>query len=96
MHATAPSYHVIKVDVKADISPMIGTQQQSEYLLDQYKKDPKVIWNANMYGRSMAGATEESLMSKCSRMPTEIKQKLNKTVGRIVNENKGGTICVLL
>ena len=44
----------------------------------------------------MAGATEESLMSKCSRMPTEIKQKLNKTVGRIVNENKGGMICVLL
>ena len=49
-----------------------------------------------MYGRSMAGVTEESLMSKCSRMPTEIKQKLNKTVGRIVNENKGGMICVLL
>ncbi len=96
MHATAPSYHVIKVDVKADISPMIGTQQQSEYLLDQYKKDPKVIWNANMYGRSMAGATEESLMSKCSRMPTEITQKLNKTVGGIVNEKKGGMICVLL
>lgn len=96
LQADSPSYHIVKVDVKTEVSPMVGTEEQSKYLIEQYKRDPQTIWNANMYGRSMAGATEESLTSKCSNMPVEIKQKLVKTIGRIVNENKGGMICVLL
>ena len=96
MRASAPSYHIVRVDVKAEVSPMVGTEQQSNNLMERYKQNPQSIWNADMYGRSMASVTEESLMSKCSAMPAEIKQKLTKTIGKIVNENKGGLICFLL
>lgn len=96
LKAKAPSYHIIRVDVGAEVSPMVGTEQQSKYLMEQYKSDPEVIWNANMFGRSMAGIAEESLNGKCARVPVEIKQKLSKTIGRIVNENRGGLICFLL
>lgn len=96
MRATAPSYHIVRVDVKAEVSPMVGTEQQSNNLMERYKQNPQSIWNADMYGRSMASVTEESLMSKCTAMPVEIKQKLTKTIGKIVNENKGGLICFLL
>ena len=96
MRATAPSYHIVRVDVKAEVSPMVGTEQQSNNLMERYKQNPQSIWNADMYGRSMASVTEESLMSKCTAMPAEIKQKLTKTIGKIVNENKGGLICFLL
>ena len=94
--AKAPSYHIIKVDVSADVSPLVGTEEQSQYLLEQYKSDPKKIWNTNMFGRSMSGIASDGMMAKCSTMPVEVKQKLTRTVNRIVNENKGGLICILL
>lgn len=94
--AKAPSYHIVKVDVTTDVSPMIGTEQQSQYLLDEYKINPQKIWNTNMFGRTMSGIANDGLMSKCVSMPIEVKQKLTRTVSRIVNENKGGLICILL
>lgn len=94
--AKAPSYHIVKVDVTTDVSPMIGTEQQSQYLLDEYKINPQKIWNTNMFGRTMSGIANDGLMSKCASMPIEVKQKLTRTVSRIVNENKGGLICILL
>ena len=92
----APSYHIIKVDVNADVSPMVGTQEQSQYLLDAYKSNPHKIWNSNMFGRTMSGIASDGLLGKCASMPIEVKAKLTKTVNRIVNENKGGLVCILL
>lgn len=94
--ARAPSYHIVKVDVTTDVSPMVGTEQQSQYLLDEYKTNPQKIWNTNMFGRTMSGIANDGLMGKCASMPIEVKQKLTRTVSRIVNENKGGLICILL
>lgn len=94
--AKAPSYHIIKVDVSTDVSPMVGTEQQSQYLLDEYKTNPQKIWNTNMFGRTMSGIASDGLVGKCTMMPLEVKQKLTRTVNRIVNENKGGLICILL
>ncbi|MBQ8433895.1 MAG: stage IV sporulation protein A [Clostridia bacterium] len=94
--AKAPSYHIVKVDVTTDVSPMVGTEQQSQYLLDEYKVNPQKILNTNMFGRTMSGIASDGLLGKCVAMPTEVKQKLTRTVGRIVNENKGGLICILL
>lgn len=96
LNATSPSYHIIRVDVSADVSPMVGTEQQSQYLLAEYKQNPQAIWNTNMFGKTMAGLAKEGLEGKCSQVPVEIKQKIVKTIGRIVNENRGGLICLLL
>lgn len=96
LKATAPSYHIIRVDVATEISPMVGTEQQSQYLLEEYKQNPDVVWNTNMFGKTMAGLAKEGLEGKCSAMPVEIKEKLTRTVNKIVNENRGGLICLLL
>ena len=94
--AKAPSYHIIKVDVSTDVSPMVGTEQQSKYLLDEYKQNPQAIWNLNMFGKTMSGIATEGLEGKCTAIPQEVKTKLNRTLSRIVNENRGGLICLLL
>ncbi len=96
LKATSPSYHIIKVDVATEVSPMVGTEQQSQYLLAEYKQNPDAIWNTNMFGKTMAGLAREGLEGKCNAMPIEIKQKLTKTVGKIVNENRGGLFCLIL
>lgn len=96
LKATAPSYHIIRVDVATEVSPMVGTEQQSQYLLAEYKQNPQAIWNTNMFGKTMSGLAREGLEGKCSAMPNEIKKKLTRTIGKIVNENRGGLICLLL
>lgn len=96
LKATSPSYHIIRVDVATEVSPMVGTEQQSQYLLAEYKRDPQAIWNTNMFGKTMAGLAKEGLEGKCSAVPVEIKQKLTRTLGKIVNENRGGLFCLLL
>ena len=96
LKATSPSYHIVRVDVATEVSPMVGTEQQSQYLLAEYKQNPQAIWNTNMFGKTMAGLAKEGLEGKCSSMPIEIKQKIARTLGKIVNENRGGLICLLL
>lgn len=96
LKATAPSYHIIRVDVATEVSPMIGTEQQSQYVLAEYKQNPQAIWNTNMFGKTMSGLAKDGLEGKCTAMPAEIKEKLTRTVGKIVNENRGGLICLLL
>ena len=96
LKATSPSYHIVRVDVATEVSPMVGTEQQSQYLLAEYKQNPQAIWNTNMFGKTMAGLAKEGLEGKCSSMPVEIKQKVARTLGKIVNENRGGLICLLL
>ena len=96
LKATSPSYHIVRVDVSTEVSPMVGTEQQSQYLLAEYKQNPQAIWNTNMFGKTMAGLAKEGLEGKCSAVPIEIKQKVARTLGKIVNENRGGLICLLL
>ena len=96
LKATAPSWHILKVDVTTEVNPMVGTEQQSQYLLSEFQNDPQGIWNTNMFGKSMSELAKESLSTKASSMPVDARAKIRKTVGRIVNENKGGLICFIL
>ena len=96
LKASAPSWHIMKVDVTTEVNPMVGTEQQSQYLLSEFQNNPQGIWNTNMFGKSMSDLAKESLADKVTAMPTEARAKIRKTVGRIVNENKGGLICFLL
>ena len=96
LKASAPSWHIMRVDVTTEVNPMVGTEQQSQYLLSEFQNDPQGIWNTNMFGKSMSELAKESLGNKATAMPQEARAKIRKTVGRIVNENKGGLICLLL
>lgn len=96
LKASAPTLHIMKVNVETTVSPIVGSQQQSEYMLSSFDADPKAIWETNMFGKSLSELVKESLCGKVSAMPSEVQNKLRKTVGRVVNENKGGLLCILL
>lgn len=96
LRATAPSLHIMRVDVSTEVSPIVGTEQQSKYLLSEFKQNPEQIWETNMFGKPLSGLVKDGLTEKCVGMPVEMQEKLSRTVGRIVNEGKGGMICLLL
>lgn len=100
LKAKAPSIHLIKTDVETEISPIVGSEKQSEdlvkYLLSQFENDPKQIWSSNIFGRSLHELVNEGLQNKLSCMPEDAQMKLQQTLERIVNEGSGGLICIIL
>ncbi|MBR2614032.1 MAG: stage IV sporulation protein A [Clostridia bacterium] len=100
LKASAPSLHIMKVDVNAEVTPMIGTEKQSEdlknYLLTSFEEDQKGIWETNMFGKSLSDLMSESLQGKVDNVKDVVQGKLRKTLTKIVNEGKGGIICILL
>ncbi|MBE7087868.1 MAG: stage IV sporulation protein A [Clostridiales bacterium] len=100
LKASAPSLHILKVDVCTEVSPIVGTEKQGEdlvnYLMSQFEDNPSGIWQTNMFGKSLHDLVNEGLSGKLVAMPKEAQSKMRKTLTRIVNENKGGLICILL
>ncbi len=100
LKASAPSLHIMRVDVKTEVNPIVGSEQQSEelvkYLLEEFETNKKGIWETNMFGKSLASLVNEGLGNKIFALPDEAKKKLRRALGKIVNEGKGGIICILL
>lgn len=100
LKASAPSYHIMRVDVETELNPIIGSEQQSEdlvkYLLSEFENDKNGIWETDMFGKSLNSLVKEDLNNKLSGMQQDTQKKLRKTVSRIVNEGKGGVLCILL
>ncbi len=100
LKASAPSLHIMKVDVTTEVAPTVGSEQQGEdlvnYLANKFEDNPSAIWQTNMFGKSLHDIVNEGLAGKLTAMPKEAQVKMRKTLTRIVNENKGGIICILL
>ena len=100
LKATAPSIHLIKTNVETEVSPIVGSEKQSEelvnYLLSEFENDPKKIWSSNIFGKSLHELVNEGLQTKLAKMPEEAQIKLQDTLERIVNEGSGGLICIIL
>lgn len=100
LKATAPSIHMIRVDVESEFSPIIGTEKQSEelvrYLMQDFEDNPLKIWESDIFGRSLHSIVREGIQGKLAMMPDNARYKLQETLGRIINEGSGGLIAIIL
>lgn len=98
--ASAPSLHIMRVDVETEVTPIVGNEDQSQdlakNLVEQFETDPQSIWDTNILGKSLYSLVGDSINSKIVLMPVEAQRKMRKTLSRIVNEGKGGVLCILL
>ncbi|UZQ51048.1 stage IV sporulation protein A [Clostridium kluyveri] len=100
LKASAPSLHFIRADIQTEVSPIMGTERESEEmvksLLEQFESDPSKIWQSNMFGKSLEILVKEGLQNKLYKMPEDIQVKIQKTLQKIINEGNGGLICIIL
>lgn len=100
LKATAPSLHLIQINTETEISPIVGSEKQSEelvnYLLSEFQEDKKKIWESNIFGKSVHELVNEGLQNKLAKMPEDAQMKIQETLQRIVNEGSGGLICIIL
>ncbi len=98
--AKAPSIHLIRADIETEISPIVGSEQQSvdlvEYIKSEMEKEDDTIWELNMFGKSMQELVREGLQTKLLRMPEDTQVKMQEGLQKMVNENSNGMICIML
>ena len=100
LSASAQSIHMIRANIETEISPIVGTEQQSEELvksmLKKFEADPSSLWESNMFGKTLYELVGEGLHTKLDHMPEASRKKLSETLERIINEGSGGLICIIL
>lgn len=100
LRAQAPSIHMLRADITTEVSPIVGSERQSEdlvnYLLREFEENPSKIWESNIFGTSLYGLVNEGLHNKLYRMPSDARLKLKETVERIINEGCSGLICIIV
>ncbi len=98
--AHADSIHMIKTGIKADLCPVVGSEEQSaevvKYLSEEYEENPEKVLEYNMFGKSLYDMVNDSMTGKLSHMPDDSREKLGETLGKIINEGSSGLICILL
>ncbi len=100
LKASAPSIHMMRAGINTTVSPIVGTEKQSEelvmYLLRGFEEDPTRIWDSNIFGKSLHELVNEGLHNKLFKMPVEARMKLQETLERVINEGCSGLICFIL
>lgn len=100
LRATAPSIHMMKTNICTEITPIVGTEAQSEeiiaYLMNEFEGDPVKIWDSNIFGKSLNELVNEGLHNKLAKMPDDARNKVRETIERVINDGCSGLICIIL
>ncbi len=98
--ASAPTIHLLRADLKTEISPTVGSEAQSRGLVDamqaDYENDPQALWSSNIFGRSVLELIGDGFQAKLAHLPEDARVRLRGALSRIVNEGAGGLICIIL
>ncbi len=100
LKAAAPSIHMMRTCIKTEVTPIVGSEQQSEdlvlYLLKEFEENPAQIWESNIFGKSLHELVNEGMHNKLYRMPEDARGKVRETIERIINDGCNGLICIIL
>ena len=91
---------MIRVDIQTEVSPVVGTEQQSEemirYLMDGFEQDHQKLWQSNLFGKPLSDLVREGLANKLMHMPPDTQIKIQQTLEKIINDGSGTMVCILL
>ena len=95
----SPSIHMIRANIETEIAPIVGTEEQAEDLItyiDGCGERGESIWDTNIFGKSIEQLVQDGIRSKLTSIGAESQEKLQNTMQKIVNDSKGGMICIII
>ena len=99
LRAESPSVHMIRANIETEIAPIIGSEEQAKDLVSYIKENQNTsegLWKTNIFGKSLGELVEDGIRRKITMMDEESQQKLQDTMKKIVNDNNGGLVCIIL
>ena len=97
--SVSPSIHMIKANIETEIAPIVGSEQQAEDLIAYIKesaKSPEGIWNTNIFGKSVEQLVDDGIRSKIAQITEDGQAKLQDSMQKIVNDGRGGMVCIII
>ncbi len=95
----SPSIHMIKADIETEIAPIVGTEQQARDLIayiGESGQRGESIWETNIFGKSIQELVQDGIRTKLTAISEESQGKLQDTMQKIVNDSKGGLVCIII
>lgn len=95
----SPSIHMIKANIETEIAPIVGTEGQAEDLITYIRESSsrgESIWETNIFGKSIEQLVQDGIRSKITAISEESQMKLQDTMQKIVNDSKGGLVCIII
>ena len=100
MKAMAASYHIIRIDMGTEFSPLIGSEFHSQQLLKDLKHafeyDRDALWNTQLFGTPLHEVLKESIRYKMDAIPKSAKERMRLTIERMVNEGERGIVTFVI
>ena len=100
MKAAAPSLHIIRIDMDAEFSPLIGSEFHSHHLLKELKNaylhDRDALWQTQLFGTPLHEVMKESIRFKTSSVPPNARKRLRETIEQMVNDGNKGMITFIV
>ena len=95
----SPSIHMIKANIETEIAPIVGTEQQAKDLITYIGESDsrgESIWETNIFGKSVEQLVQDGIRNKLAAISEESQVKLQDTMQKIVNDSKGGLVCIII
>ena len=99
MKAVSPSIHMIRANIETEIAPIVGSEEQANDLISYIKQGQQSeegAWETNIFGKSVGELMEDGIRNKIAMMDDECQMKLQDTMQKIVNDNTGGMVCIII
>ncbi|BFL47483.1 stage IV sporulation protein A [Lactonifactor longoviformis] len=97
--SSSPSIHMIKANIETEIAPIVGSEEQAKDLIAYIKageQRQESIWQTNIFGKSIEQLVEDGIHTKLVQISDESQVKLQDTMQKIVNDSKGGMVCIII
>ena len=100
MNAECPSVHMIKANIHTEIAPIVGSEEQANDLIRFIKESAETqeggIWDANIFGKSIEEIVDDGIRAKIHVITEESQLKLQESMQKIINDSRGGLICIII
>lgn len=100
LKASAPSYHIIRIDMESEFAPLIGSEFHSQQLLKDlkfaYLHDREALWQTQLFGTPLHEVLKEGIRYKTEAVPASAKKRMRQTIERMVNEGERGLVTFIL
>ena len=77
----------------------MGSEEQAKDLIEYIKTSDErqeSIWQTNIFGKSIGQLVEDGIHTKLVQISDESQVKLQDTMQKIVNDSKGGLVCIII
>lgn len=99
LSAVAKVCHSCEIEVTSSFEPIIGGEMQTkmllEHMIEEYRKDPNLIWNTEFFGQKLANLIVDGVKVKIKEVGPDIEKKYQESLTKIVNKGKGLLVAIV-